>query len=344
MKVIILTETGPRIGLGHISRCLSLAYAFKERNQFIKIIIKGPVVKNIKEIEEFDHAFINWIDNSETALKLIDGYDIGVFDSYNISEHFLRCLAHHSIFPVFIDDLGRNDYPRGVIINSAIENPDPIHLRNPELYPLVGLKHVMLKREYWNNPQKVLRAEINTVLITMGATDNQNMTPWIITQLRKYDNALKMKIVITPFYHYKKKIYKIIDEKCEIITSPTTTEMKNLMEISDLAITAGGQTSFELVSMEVPSIIIITTINQVNNARFLAKHNIALLSSRWDDHELADKFHQVFMDIQSVALREKLIANGVKYLCPDGSRTIIKKIFDILITKRALNTKQYSNL
>ena len=47
MKVIILTEGGKNMGIGHLARCLSLYQAFEDKNINAEIIVNGD--KTLKD-------------------------------------------------------------------------------------------------------------------------------------------------------------------------------------------------------------------------------------------------------------------------------------------------------
>ena len=119
MKVFIITEGGKNIGFGHITRCLSLYQAFKEREIRPKFIIKED--NNIKcLLNGANYQLLNWIEKPDKAFKLLKNADIAIIDSYLADISFYNTLSDLVKIPVYIDDNKRLGYPNGIVVNGNI--------------------------------------------------------------------------------------------------------------------------------------------------------------------------------------------------------------------------------
>ena len=99
MKVKIFTETGKNVGLGHLSRCLSVASALHEVNIDVEIIISGEVLSVVPELNQFKFQNLNWL-NPNKLNKIITSCECGIFDSYKLNKGLLEIIHQSSIFPV----------------------------------------------------------------------------------------------------------------------------------------------------------------------------------------------------------------------------------------------------
>ena len=71
MNVFFITEASSRVGFGHISRCISLNNAFKEKDIKPCFIVKGD--ESIEHLIDSDilHLF-DWLENTEKLYELIN--------------------------------------------------------------------------------------------------------------------------------------------------------------------------------------------------------------------------------------------------------------------------------
>jgi len=168
MKVVILTEGGGEIGFGHITRCIALCEAFEEKDINPILLVNGDnsILDFIKykNFQRFD-----WIKNKEKIFQNIAKSDFIVIDSY---------LAEKSIYDkisevtdgkiLMIDDYNRIDYPKGIVVNPSIYGDKLNYLRNSGVIYLFGKDYIILRKEFWNAPEKTISWKVENVLITFG--------------------------------------------------------------------------------------------------------------------------------------------------------------------------------
>ena len=142
-----------------------------------------------------------------------------------------------------IDDYNRIDYPKGIVVNPSICGDKLDYLRKSDTIYLLGKDYIILRKEFWNVPEKKISKKIKNVLITFGGMNNYDLA-------NKIGDYLKEKFNI--------KIY-IVNVKNNKLTAK---EMLNLMLESDVCISGGGQTTYELARVGVPTIGICLAENQ----------------------------------------------------------------------------------
>jgi UDP-2,4-diacetamido-2,4,6-trideoxy-beta-L-altropyranose hydrolase len=176
--------------------------------------------------------------------KKLPTVELIIIDSYRLSsteyqhyKQFCRILA-------VIDDTQRLAYPADIIINPALGAE---HLTYNQKYILLaGVRYTLLKKEFWKvrSYHKKIRNNNKHLLITLGAS-----TP--LTVSKKISSALTQQ---HPLLHITIAHGKHSSE-----------DMIDLMKNTDVAISAGGQTLYELACLGVPTIALQTADNQKFN-------------------------------------------------------------------------------
>lgn len=310
MKVLMLTEGGEKIGFGHITRCIALCEAFEEKCINPELLVNGE--SSILDLLMYENFKIyDWIKNKEKLFQNIDKQDFIIIDSY---------LAEKSIYDkisevtdgkmLMIDDYNRIDYPKGIVVNPSIHGDKLDYLRKSDAIYLLGKDYIILRKEFWNVPEKKISKKVKNILITFGGMNNYDLA-------NKIANFLKEKFSI--------KIY-IVNAK---INKLTAKEMLNLMLKSDICISGGGQTTYELARVGVPTIGICLAENQKNN--LMGWKSLGFIENLcWDneDESLIEEIYNSFNSLLSYQKRKKLNEIGRSYVDGQGAKNIIKKFID----------------
>ena len=118
MKVVILTEGSRDIGFGHVTRCVSLCQAFKEKGIEPLLLINGDD-SIIELIKDTDYEITDWLKMRQQVFERIKDSDIVIIDSYLADKEFYEDLSELVKFPVYIDDNKRIDYPKVLLLTET---------------------------------------------------------------------------------------------------------------------------------------------------------------------------------------------------------------------------------
>lgn len=266
MKVCILTEGGKNIGFGHITRCISVYQAFEEVGIRPELIVNGDETV-LGFLKDKNCKIFDWLNNRESLFALVRDADIVFIDSYLADYDLYEKISIIAKTGVYFDDNIRIKYPTGFVLNGAIfAERMPYPERNDVEY-LLGARYAPLRREFWDVPEKPIRPILETAMITFGGADIRNLTPKVLKLLVDTYPGLVKKVIIGKGFRNTTEIEAIKDHNTEMIYYPDATEMKKIMLESDVVISAGGQTLYELARMGVPTIGICTAENQLRNVR-----------------------------------------------------------------------------
>ncbi|BDU51153.1 UDP-2,4-diacetamido-2,4,6-trideoxy-beta-L-altropyranose hydrolase [Haliovirga abyssi] len=281
-KFYIFTEGGTEIGYGHITRCSALYEEIEKRGYEVEFIINGDeevldIIKN-KKIRLIDWRDENYLSN------LLHKNDYVIIDSYLADKEIYKFISNKVGKILYIDDNQRIEYPKGIVVNPSIYGKELNYPEKERIRYLLGANYVILRKEFLNIPimknhkdnkdNKDNKEKIEDILITFGGSDIKNITPKILKLLAKNDLKLKKHIVIGKGYKNIAQIKKEADNNTNFYYNLNAEEMKNLMLKCDFAISAAGQTIYELLRIGIPFVAIKVADNQENNIKGLSKLGI----------------------------------------------------------------------
>ncbi len=332
MKVAIVTEGLYNRGYGHITRCLSLYQAFEERNLFPTLFINGD--DECKPfIPETRHEIFDWLNNQDELIKKISDSDIVIVDSYLAPLDLYQRIASVATLAVYIDDYMRLDYPEGIVVNGSINAEQLGYTNKAGTAYLLGSKYTPLRKDFWTGREKIIKGDIQSVLITFGGQDLENLTPRLLRMLVRNQPELKKNIVVGSGFRNVDLINEAKDDQTEIFYSPSAAEMMRIMLESDIAISAAGQTIYELARIGVPTIAITVAQNQENNLTGWIKEEFLTTYFNYETVNLENRLLVVFNSYGERDVRLKLSAIGRKKVDGLGARRIIQSILDHIINR-----------
>lgn len=263
MKVLILTEGLKSTGYGHLTRCLALYQAFEEKG-IIPTYIVNCDENGQQYIKDSNYIVFDWIREEKQLYKMIDIADVVIIDSYLAPFELYNNISTTTKKAAFIDDYIRISYPKGIIINGTIGAEKMKYPMDDDHEYLLGVEYIPLRKEFWDVPIKQKSAELKNILLTFGVQDIKALTFPILTNLVEKYSGLNYHVILGK-NDYDKEITLSKNKKVSFYYQLSATEMLHLMQDCDLAISAAGQTSYELNRVGLSSILIGVTNNQKYN-------------------------------------------------------------------------------
>ncbi|MBI5807009.1 MAG: UDP-2,4-diacetamido-2,4,6-trideoxy-beta-L-altropyranose hydrolase [Ignavibacteriales bacterium] len=318
MKVAIITEGFHGTGYGHLTRCLSIYQAFEEKN-IIPLLIANCDENGKKFIPCVNLFQLNWLENTSELIREIKDFDIAVIDSYLAPIEIYEKIYKSVKKVIYIDDYIRLDYPPGIIANGTIGAENLPYKKDDQHNYLLGIDYMPLRKEFWDvDVQDRKNTEIKNVLITFGGQDFRELTFPVLDSLISTYPALNFHVIKpirrnnTESNYYRNNV--------TFYSSLNAKEMLNLMLKADLAVTAAGQTTYELARIGVPTVAIGVAENQ--------KYNI----KGWKNEGFIGKENWYFQDDLFVSIGHQFNAflnSGLIYLknyCDgQGARRIVQE-------------------
>ncbi len=305
MKIIILTEGGKNIGLGHISRCMSLFNEAGKRGISVEFIINGEV-GDVKFIKDIPFINVNWLEK-KFLYSCIDSGDYVIVDSYIADKAIYDTIAELSKKALFIDDTGRLNYPKGIILNPTLDASHIDYSNSAYSTLLSGSNYVIVRDPFIGVQRNHSGGRLKRILITMGGTDIRNTVPILLDTVCKKYSDIEFDVVIGSKGKHWECGKVSVSDNVFIHFNVNAAEMKNIMVKADLAISAAGQTIYELLATQTPFIAIQVIENQENNIRALIRYNPNQIVLKYDETDLLKNIVGILKEFDTSTVRLKQV-------------------------------------
>jgi len=328
VKALILSEGGRDIGFGHIARCTSLYQLFGEKGITPEFIVNGDEsVANL--LKGKNYQIIDWLKNREEIFCAIRDADIAIVDSYLADYSFYKKVSKLVKIPVYIGSNKRLRYPRGMVVKESLYAEELKYPARKCIVYLLGPKYAMLRREFFEVPEKKIKKIIKSIMITFGSNDFHSLTPMVMKLLNESYPELIKNVVIGNAFHNIKDIEAFKNRQTNLIYSPDAEGMKKAMLVSDICISAGGQTLYELARVGVPTIGICFAEEQKRNLESWQKNGFIEYAGCHNDKNL---LNNVIHSLERLMpYKERAKRNSVGRGCVDGKgvHRIVEKIISL---------------
>ena len=325
MKVLILTEGSSDIGFGHITRCLSIYQAFKERGIYSKLLINGDSSVEVL-LKNTEYEIVNWIEEKNNLKKYLPNAQIIFIDSYIAEKVDYEDIVKQAKLGVYYDDYNRLEYPCGIVVNGNLYGRKLKYPQKKCVKYLLGPQYLPLRRDFWEIPEKKIKAAIKEILITFGGDDIRNLTPKVLETLSRKFPKWKKRVVIGKGFKNLTEIKKNADKMTELIYYPDGNIMKKLMIECDIAISAGGQTLYELARIGLPTVVVLVAENQKENIKGMVEAGFIEYAGEWDSPILMKNITKKIKILENYLERKKRVMIGRNLVDGQGSKRIVKEI------------------
>lgn len=296
--VVIRADANSKIGMGHVMRCLSIADALLKRGEEVLFVTADdtPVPLLTKKGIPYRVLHTDYADMEaelpelwEVLRELPQGAESPdaalaqrntsiLVDSYYVTEKYLAALKKR-ITTIYMDDIYAFSYPVDMLINYNIYGEEMGYEKDAAFADtklLLGTEYVPLREEFSAGEQQRTAAD-GGILITTGGSDSFNLAGQLLMEAMKYD-ALKEKeyhVVSGSLNPHIGELQALAQKHENIHIHCNVTNMAELMAESEVALSAGGSTLYELCAVGVPVIAFSFAENQERLVQTFVKRGIA---------------------------------------------------------------------
>ncbi len=249
-------------------------------------------------------------------------------DGYHFSSAYCDALRPEIAKLLLFDDLGDADCAcADLILNqNAYARREMYDGRPINGRLLVGSRFTLLRREFWawRGRTREVASEVSNVLVTFGGGDSENVTAKALRALQLIP-GWNVRVLVgssNPHQHELQLLATSLQHRVELRTE--TTRMADEMAWADLAISAGGSTTWELAFMGVPAALLVQAANQCGTADYLHRHGIAI-SLGWHHQIPPEGIAQALCQLGGdTASRQSMSARGRALLDGYGGRRVVE--------------------
>ena len=171
-----------------------------------------------------------------------------VIDGDRFGSDFLEKVRSAGFRVLLIDDFAdRESFPADLIVNPNLDDDgEPYRERGTTARLLMGPSYVLLRREFRQVAEEEIRQTGNRILVTLGGSDPEDLTPKIADALA-HCSDLDVTVIAGPGYDKADERRKLNASNLRVVFNPPN--IARFMKDSDQAIIAAGGTLWELLSM-----------------------------------------------------------------------------------------------
>lgn len=266
-RVLIRTDASARQGLGHLQRCQSLAAALEEQNWRCAFVIAGDA--EVARRRGYEARALMSTPGSDgdleetTAAARNAACRAVIVDSYDTGAAFFSGLRAAGFATIAIDDRAAFPFAAHLVINGGV-HADTIRYESSsgDTEFLLGGAYALLRPAFRDLPPRKVPNRAGRVLVMLGGSDIRGLTVPILRELAE-GTTLEITAVVGPLARNGPDVAAAAlgwNARVDVVVSPD--EVAPLMAAADLAVTAGGQTLYELAAAGVPPVVIVAAENQ----------------------------------------------------------------------------------
>lgn len=309
--ILFRVDASLDIGTGHVMRCLTLADVLRERGADCRFVCReqpGNLLQLIRERGYTTHGLLvdcgespagedvngphpshadwlgtDWKCDAEQTRAAVGESAVEwlVVDHYALDRRWESTMRPVCRRLMVIDDLADRVHDCDLLLDQNLgrKPKDYAELVPGECELLVGPKYALLRPEFAALRKYSLRRRatprLKRLLISLGGVDKDNVTGEVLDALNgcRLPEDCRITVVMGPHAPWLEQV------KSTAGRMPWDTEvlvgvrnMAELMANSDLAIGAGGSTSWERCCLGLPSLILVLAENQRSIA--MALHSV----------------------------------------------------------------------
>lgn len=281
MNIGIGVEASKARGFGHLARCLTIGKIARKRGHdvvyfcsqssadFFPFIEKDnfPVIELNTTVGFYDPNFIESFKEQLTK----ESIDFLIVDNYAVEEGWESKVKNSVKKLLVIDDLAEKHHNCDYLLDYNPWKSFPSRydsLVTQSCKKLLGPTYILLREEFFAVKTKIkTRSSLQRIFVNFGGTDSANQVPKVLSALGNWPNPLTVILGSShPHSHDLKDMYK---NKDQWLFVEQTNEISRYMLECDLAIGAGGITSWERAFLGLPSLLISVADNQIEAAQHL---------------------------------------------------------------------------
>jgi UDP-2,4-diacetamido-2,4,6-trideoxy-beta-L-altropyranose hydrolase len=331
--LLIRADADSDMGVGHVMRCGALAQAWQSAGgKAIFAIASGTHelesrIRAWRSEAAVVHAKLGSIEDAAQTLQLCERHsaDWLCVDGYHFSADYRLRVKSAGTRLFLVDDHGScPPYLSDIVLNANPQASEALYQqRGPRTHLLLGPRYALLRQEFLNCQRQSTKVPdlAHRILITLGGADSRNVTLMVMQALGGLtDLPLQIDVVVGAVNPNLKSLQESAAASPHLVRILSNVEnMPDLIMNSDLAITAGGGTCYELAFLQAPMFLMITADNHDLTVQTWAK-NRAAISAGWFTLTTRESLASALREaIHDQKLRREVVENASRMVDGKGA-------------------------
>ena len=280
MTVVFRVDASGEIGFGHLSRCINLAEVLRSRGNEVSFICRDDESQSFRVLEDrlFSTVLLpslaagevsNQQQDADQTVEALNGIrpDWLVVDNYGLDKQWEQGMRPHTAKIAVIEDLPGRRHDCDLLLdqNYSDRSNDAFSGQVPDACEfLLGPRFALISQEFRRIREIKTKpaSELKHIFVFCGGSDPQNLTQQVIDELSidELSNIAIDVVIGAQNKGFNREALHKLKPNFEI--HEAGAEFAQIMRRADLAIGAGGTTSWERMCLGVPSVVVSIAENQ----------------------------------------------------------------------------------
>lgn len=325
--------------MGHLQRCLSLATALYDFDvDCLFLANKEPAALNRITHFGFDGHTLegarSWgvDDLTQTiAMGVAHKCNAIIVDSDCEGNEYLSRLRNAGFFVCAIEDTAPHPFACQLVVNGDAHARQLLYQSSSgDTSFLLGPEYAVLRREFWEVLPRVVRNVTENILVTLGGSDRYNLMPRILRMLDDLPGNFTVKAIIGPFFGDLAEVKSVAGHaKHPVTLVQSPNSVLALMLEADVAVSAGGQTLYELACVGCPTVAIRLASNQDGQLEVFAKAGFVRAVGHAEDKGVVATMGSLVLSLLGDSKSRALMASaGQRLVDGQGAMRVAKAIVE----------------
>lgn len=349
-KILFRADGNAAIGSGHLRRCLTLAIELRERGHDCLFVCShapqsfnglvsaaGFTIFELPSAGNFTEA-----SDAKLVMEAVASHaplNVVVVDHYQLGRAWEQALRAFASTVVVIDDLADRHHDCDFLIDVAPGACDRYNALVPELCrKLLGTNFALLRPEFreLRSTRRISHEPLARIFVSFGGVDAANFTALTVAAVRRALPNVMINAVVTAMSPHREALERQAADDDSLQIDVDAQNMAELMMASDLAIGAGGSTSWERACLGLPSIVVPVAENQLQTVCALGSLGCAVTVAP-SPQFVSDTSRIISILSASPALRQSMSSAASSSVDGRGAIRIASAILPTKITLRPVN-------
>ncbi|MGH6846062.1 MAG: UDP-2,4-diacetamido-2,4,6-trideoxy-beta-L-altropyranose hydrolase [Methylocella sp.] len=271
LSIAFLCSASSRIGGGHVMRCLALAEELAGGRATVRFAVNQDAPLIVPSLERAGFSFTT----GRTLMEAVQiaggqgGVDAVICDSYEIDAKIERSLRKMAAKVVAIDDLANRPHACDLLIDATYGRSAEDYR---DLVPsgatiCAGANYALLRQEFaalreTSLARRATAGGVERVLVSFGLTDIGGVTARVVAALLGTELKAQIDVVVGPTAQSRIALAEMAARDSRLALHVDPADMARLMTNADIAIGAGGTSSWERCCLGLPTVLVVLADNQ----------------------------------------------------------------------------------
>ena len=340
-NLVFRVDSGEGIGWGHTMRCFSLAQIFKEKNMQISFItrkIPNNISYFLKEnginVYYLNGEKYSWKNDAIQTKKIIENFDEVdwlIVDNYKLDFKWEKFLKPFVKKLMVIDDMTLRTHDCSLLLDqNYYEKPKNMYKNfvPKKCKMLIGPKFALLRSEFYQERKKLKEKnrQMKRIFISFGGSESSEIMK-IIDVVKELDHSkINVDLLLTESSKYL-KIKNLFSKFTNITIHHQNFSVVKLMKNADLAIGAGGSSTWERCCLGLPSIVTVSAKNQLQLTKEIEKKG-CIINLGISKKITSDDYLNIINNLNKSKLLQ-MSKNALKLVDGKGTLRVTKEMLNL---------------